>query len=538
MINMQTKVKKVITMKHKSDLIKRPFSQVFPELCVYIVCGAAFFFTAFLTVASFITTTDVNLENACSENVIYPYDNPILGLVCATAFFFLLLGVRKISRKIPESIFVISCAVVTAVFGCIFVFSARSVPVNDSLSVCQAAYSASVGNWEYFKEPYFYYYPFQLGYVLFCEIFIRIFRTGENYLVMQYVNVFCLELSYLALIKISAYLTEKEEVRKLTAFMLTMCMPAVFFCTFTYGNVPGLAFMLLSFLCFYRFEENEKIGWGILSAVFMGIAVALKMNYAIALIALCAVWAVRIIEKKKAVKRIVCIVLAAGCVLSFRSAAITVYEKRSGLDFGDGIPMTSWAAMGLNESNGPGWYNGKYTVHNFDDCGRDAEKANEKSIQAIKERLSYFSGHPFYAIGFFSAKLLSQWNEPSYQSIWNMQVRITYAEKGAIADYVTGNGEYTLKAIMNREMGIFLPGVLLGLYYLIKKKDIKSSLLPLFLLGTFLYHLIFEAKAQYSLVYVLVMFPIAACGLEIPLSRVEEKIILNTNKKTTSFRQI
>ena len=45
------------------------------------------------------------------------------------------------------------------------------------------------------------------------------------------------------------------------------------------------------------------------------------------------------------------------------------------------------------------------------------------------------------------------------------------------------------------------------------KKDITAALFPLVVLGGLLYHLLFEAKSQYAVGYVLLMIPIAAYGI-------------------------
>ena len=49
---------------------------------------------------------------------------------------------------------------------------------------------------------------------------------------------------------------------------------------------------------------------------------------------------------------------------------------------------------------------------------------------------------------------------------------------------------------------------------LMKKKDDMAALaLPVTILGGTLYHLIFEAKAQYAYPYMVYMLPLAAAGL-------------------------
>ena len=62
-----------------------------------------------------------------------------------------------------------------------------------------------------------------------------------------------------------------------------------------------------------------------------------------------------------------------------------------------------------------------------------------------------------------------------------------------------------------------LPGILLsalgGVRLLKKKGDMAALALPVTILGGALYHLIFEAKAQYAYPYMVYMLPLAAMGL-------------------------
>ena len=85
---------------------------------------------------------------------------------------------------------------------------------------------------------------------------------------------------------------------------------------------------------------------------------------------------------------------------------------------------------------------------------------------------------------------------------------------------------------MNYEFNILLVGVLAGLVYLLKKKDVTAVLLPTFLLGSVMYHMIFEAKAQYSLVFLVVMLPLAAIGLEYIFSKADQLIDKHVKKKS------
>ena len=176
--------------------------------------------------------------------------------------------------------------------------------------------------------------------------------------------------------------------------------------------------------------------------------------------------------------------------------------------------MIAWLAMGLSEGHAaPGWYKEDHTVQAFKDSGNNPELTAQKAKAVVAERLGYFASEPAEGLRFFSVKLRSQWNEPSYDSIWLNQVFLSYSEKGALYKLFCDKGEDLSEGFMNQHQQIVFLGMLLGCIALLKKKDILGCILPLIILGGLMYHLLFEAKSQYALPYFILMLPLAASGL-------------------------
>ena len=127
--------------------------------------------------------------------------------------------------------------------------------------------------------------------------------------------------------------------------------------------------------------------------------------------------------------------------------------------------------------------------------------------------MTHFREDPVDFINFFSKKALSQWNEPSYQSLWTNQVRAVYGERGIIASWACGKGEYAVKGYMNLYQQLILFGAVLGAGFAMREKSFGIAVLLLTFFGGFLYHLLFEAKSQYAITYFILLIPIAALGL-------------------------
>ncbi len=238
------------------------------------------------------------------------------------------------------------------------------------------------------------------------------------------------------------------------------------------------------------------------------------MNFMIAFAAILIIGVIRLIRNRRLCE-LVCLLLCVLSVLGVSAAVKAHYEARTDIVFGDGIPMASWLAMGLNESSiAPGWYNGSYTVTNFHAHNMDPDAAADASVEVIKERLKLFSSDPQYASDFFAKKITSQWNEPTYQSLWTNQVRGRYGEMGKLATFALVDGEARVKSFMDGYVELIFALTALAAIFLIGKREIDHALLPTVILGGFIYHALFEAKSQYAIVYLVLMLPLAAYAIE------------------------
>ena len=146
--------------------------------------------------------------------------------------------------------------------------------------------------------------------------------------------------------------------------------------------------------------------------------------------------------------------------------------------------MIAWMAMGFSEGHaGPGWYKEDNTVKFFTHSGNDAEATAEHAKQVISERCAEFAADPGEALRFFSTKLRTQWNEPTYESVWINQVQQSYSEKGGLYELFCGRGEQFFGGVMNQFQQLIFFGVLLSLFELWRRRVMESSLLPLIILG-------------------------------------------------------
>ncbi|MDR1821750.1 MAG: glycosyltransferase family 39 protein [Oscillospiraceae bacterium] len=506
----------------------------------YAAIAAIFlFFMAVLCVLSLFFTTGMDTFSQNYEHV-FIQNESVSGVFLNIAIVILavLIGVllRKIAHKIPPSFYKRLpwlVAVWTILLGVIWVMSSHSMPFADTGAVVYTGRALSNNDFsKLFGENaswYFVAYRYQLGFTFWCELVYRVMRPGTHFEIFQLLNVLFLAGSYFCLLKTLGRVFKRDLVVLFCALFMLLAPQPIMTTVLIYGNLPGLFFTIAAVWFAVLFLESHKWYYGLLTGSLLGIAAVMKANTLIVLIAVCIIIALDFIRHKN-FRSVVTLVVSVACCISFPKIVTWQYEMRAGSSFSvGGVPMISWMALGLSDQNGydmPGWYASDHTIWAYELVGRDTEKAAELAKTTIKEELKALITNPRYGISFFYKKFSSQWNEPTYQSVWINQGHGFYAEREGIAALICGTGEHTeistgpleagVKGYVNLlNMAVFVcVFTAAGALLLAKKKSIVFLLLPTVILGGVAYHLLFEAKSQYILAYFVLMLPIAAAGLD------------------------
>lgn len=444
--------------------------------------------------------------------------------------------------------------VFVVLLGLTWVLSARSIPAADSYNIYEAASDAAEGRYTSMQNytnfynsafyngfSYFHFYPFQLGFVGFCEIIYRIFGSGDT-LPVQVINVIATGAAYVALARITRLLFKSRRVEFTAIIMLALCWQPILFCTFVYGNILGMCLALWASLLLIKYFQTGAYRWAIISGLLLVLSVLMKYNNMIYLAAFVIMLVIHIFKRKKWQSAVIAAALIAA-VLGSNALVIAHYESRSGTDFAEGVPQTLYLDMGLQDSYmAPGWYTNiaKDTYINYylepkfrGIRGASIDNATDKAWSDIETRLDRFGSDTDYTLDFFSKKILSQWNEPTFESIWVSKVKghIPTEEqaKAFNTDSISSaQTEGLVQNVYSKSLGQFLElhfnfymqmmYILFaaGIYLLFinKKTNIETALLPLVLLGAFGYHLLFEGKSQYILTYIPLLIPTAAYALD------------------------
>ncbi len=498
-----------------------------------VICFLMTIIMGFLFIESFMHTMELRKSEESFEGIHYHSDNFIVNAICIFAVLLLFAVLVRYLEKIPIAIQMGGLAAITITLGVIWVMSSQSAPREDAMVVTRAASGATKNDFSFMSERYFSNYHYQLGFVFFSEIIMRIFHRGdENMLYFQIINVVLLAAAYMGIILMLRKTFESKRIQTIAVVTLLFCVQPILYSVFTYGVIPGITFSIYAVLfeiLYFQSEKKTKYIWAILSVLCIGIAVMIKSNNYIVFAAMAILAVVKLIRRRK-LADLLYIVVAALITINVNSAVCKMYEARSNVKLEGAVPMISFAVMGLNYPNNvvgctaAGWYNGGYTAGNHEEHNFITKDSAKASMKQIEERVSYFAHNYQEANDFFYEKNMSQWNEPTYSCIWLNIAGWRYKDAGKIANYICEDGMKKAMEYMNIYQMIVFLGAFVGVICCFKKKNILCCALILIVLGGFLYHMIFEGKSQYILPYFILLCGFSAVGMDYLCNQITERI--------------
>lgn len=511
---------------------KLPFGHRFSSFSQRTIALIALIIFAFLAVVGFVQTchVDIGFSEGNDEHVSWNNDNILINLaVFAVLLFLALLLMRaKVKRK---TVFWVTAGTIllTAAVGVWWVLSAHATPSADSYVITTGAQEIIRGETQVMLEwSYFHIYPFQLGFLLFAEGFFRIFGVGAI-TQFQIMNVLFVCINEIAVVLIAKELFDDPRVELLTAILLGLCLQPAFLSTFIYGTIPGMMMATWSIYFVIRAIKKGKFAPLIPAAILIVFAVLIKKNFWIVLIAESAMIFLYVLRSRKHLLWIGVAAMFAGALFLPKTVQ-TSYENRTGESYGRGTPQMAWLVTGFRDSSmGPGWYN-SYTNNVLRENNFDYERTLALCKADFIERAELFASRPIYLGSFFFKKLASQWNEPEFQSIWSSATQPQKDRSAPISEFIDslGRGEASdaIHSYFNQLMQFVYAGMAVAFFSFFRKKgerDEAKMLFPTVLIGAVFYHMLFEAKSQYAIIYVPLMLPYAAFGVRWIAERILKK---------------
>ncbi len=485
-----------------------------------LVCFA--FVLATLTIIA-ATSTSV-IEVLSSEKSYMLPDHPVLNVAAALGCGALLyVGARhpRLGRVrawlLGDRGFAVARALLLAflfALACAWVLLLRPLPGSDQEDVWRVARETLAGDWsELGRGGYLSAYPFQIGFVLVMRLFVRLF--GDHaVLAYELFNVVGLVVVYATLASLMAHFGAGRLQQLLVIALGVVFFPLLQYVTFVYGTIWGLALALLSVRCAVGFFATGDVRSAVLSGVFIGLAILWKENNKIVLIALLLAGLVELVVHRKALLALLPCVLVVAFVLEGVAPRAYV-ERMSGMRMADGCSPWSYVAMGLQEVYADcGWFT-EYNRRTYVEADEDATAQAQVAKKEIANTLEHFAQVPNAGVRFFARKVASQWNNPTFQGSWVVQVCLPQRPLGPAVRHLVGQRATDVAvAFLNLVQFTLLAGALAWVV-LCRWDDERMRrmlVLPLTFVGGFLCHVGWEAKAQYTLPYFVMLLPLATMG--------------------------
>lgn len=226
-------------------------------------------------------------------------------------------------------------------------------------------------------------------------------------------------------------------------------------------------------------------------------------------------------------RNVVAFFLLIAVSLGMSRTVSAVIEHRVGVKLEQGLPTVSWILMGVEESpRGPGWCT-SYGINTFKSNGYDAEQTKDALTEDLKNRIQYLQENPGYTADFFEKKVLSMWNEPTFQSIWIQQVKEhPYEYPTAISSLLSEDGTLNrwYQGIFDYVQTWIYFFCLLYIVLCFKSTGVRQLFPAIIMVGGFIFHLFWEAKSQYTVVYFFLLIPYATRGFLSTIQLISNKL--------------
>ncbi len=471
------------------------------------------------------TASSAVANNRMNQRVMLARDG-FGGLTLTAALLLALAAVHAfLRRRAGRRAFAAALALWTAAALC-FVLSVGLLPRADSALVIDAAKRFAAGDFSPLEGEYFSRVSYQLGICLPLEGLARLLPGLDLNLLMQALNCVISAALMALLCGLAGGLSGDARTSGAAALLYMAFVPMLLFNMFVYGVLPMLLLCVLAMRCFARCARTGERRFGVLYALLIGAAAALKPNAMIVMLALLICAAVHALQRKDGFL-LLCAALSAVLCFALPAGVIRLYELRAGVTLAPDTGMLLRLAMGMQDSMiAAGWYNG--VIEEYWPLSVTPEMEKAAALEMLAARLREFAADPAGAWAFFKEKCLTQWAEPSYDILWYGAVCGKSGRFNGLAHAIFRDGS-PVRALLAGYMNIFQQAAyvlaLIGTCGMIKEKRIEAVqlMLPVTVLGGFLYHMLFEAKSQYIYPYMLLLLPLAAAGMDLLAGRARNK---------------
>ncbi len=518
---------------------------------IFIISGIFIFYLFFLS--TFSTSHISPSSHGSMEYTYYTSDNAFLHIGLIILFSIICMsGIHTIYRSQSEKFGKILTKIadllpfITTALAVLWVIYTKNVPfpVADQGTVLFIPMQMRGNDFSaFYPGQYMDMYHNQYGIVMLIYLMSHIVGN-YNYIAFQILNAVSLGIIVFFIRKTAFIITDSKTTAAICCICTALFTPLFLYSTFVYGTLIGLALATASFCLLLNYIKHQKTQSLAIAVLLIVLSVFMKSNYLIALIAFLIILMLNVIKEHKK-SAVICLLVTLPLYILCSSLLTTAYKNLTKVPVSKGMPASVHIAMGLSEAenSAPGWYNDSFVSAYRENSG-DYEYANGVAVTFIKDRIKFFVKNPASALSFFSRKMASGWNNPTFQSFWlyrrNSVVSDEFIHHSPLTDTLLGLSENVsvyrfIINVLNAVHTLILFGAMMYILFNFKNSGTAlgymRALIPLFFVGGFLFHGFWEMKAQYTLPYFVLLIPISVIGFKAFILDLYNTIIDYKNKK-------
>ena len=455
------------------------------------------------------------INNDYSEEIpIALKDNIFLNILIIILIFSFIYLINKLLNKfidkINTNVLLVITSLIMICISIIWILSSNSTPDADQEYICIYADEFNHGNFEgLLMGQYLGMHHHQLGMVSVLRIIFTLFGD-YNYRAFQIINALALGLLVISgdmLIRNMHFNINKKKTEIYYLLLMLLCIPLYIYTDFVYGEILTIAFMFLTMWMLLAYLNKHK-WYNLLICLLAGtISCLVRRNTIIFIIACALILIIKVIieHNRYVISSLVTIILAG--LLSFVIPSIQ-YGKYIPHDSKE-MPSSLYIAMGLQGEAG---YWNSYNQDLFIASGYDYEIANNIAKEDIKNSLNnLFSDHT-KTYSFFNSKISEQWNVPMFQCLVMNHVFDKEPGKFATSIYYHSLNMFCGTIANYLHLFVYSSCFIFVIYSFKNRKQLllEDYIFLVFIIGGFLFSIMWEAKARYILPYFVAMIPYSA----------------------------
>lgn len=336
---------------------------------------------------------------------------------------------------------------------------------------------------------------------------------NKNYLVYELINSFAIAMIYKQFSEIVGRGYKFGRIVQLSVIGTgILFFPVIGYSIMVYGNLMGMALAITAVKYELLFFEHYEWKYACSCAGFMTLAVLLKSNMLIYFIAVTLFALLKLILSRKTKILYLMILLVLGYEIQ-AAVPTCIFENITGYKLECPYSYWSFIAMGLQESElAPGWWNG-YIHTNYWENDGDTQMQAMQAKDSVHQSIELFADDPQYAFAFFTKKIASMWANPTFQCFATVRNGSNIEVPMWVSGLLSYPGQYIFVILFNLLEFIILAGAVLELVIGWHKDNYMDRLIfPMIVTGGFFFHVFWEAKARYALLYFVVLIPYAVMG--------------------------